>query len=90
MRAIWDWYKEHFYNDLACKLAYNLLIDFLLPLVDPYYNYSLFLLGLGLIDLQRTLMDVALPENTFNWIVSYCMADLRVDRIYKILLVTVI
>jgi hypothetical protein len=51
IQAIWDWYKEYFYNNLAYKLAYNPLIDFPLPLVDPYYNYSLFLLGLGLADL---------------------------------------
>jgi hypothetical protein len=51
MRAIWNRYKEYFYNDLARKLAYDPLIDFLLPLVDPYYNYGLFLLGLGLADL---------------------------------------
>jgi hypothetical protein len=36
---------------LACKLAYDPLIDFPLPLVDPYYDYGLFLLGLGLADL---------------------------------------
>jgi hypothetical protein len=90
MQAIWDWYKEHFYNDLACKLAYNLLIDFPLPLVNPYYNYSLFLLGLGLADLQRILTDVTLSENTFNWTVSYYTANLRVDRTYKTSLVTAI
>jgi hypothetical protein len=90
MRAIWDRYKVHFYNDLACKLAYNLSIDFPLPLVDPYYNYGLFLLGLGLTDLQRTLTDVALPENTFNWTVSHRTADLRVDCAHETLLATVI
>jgi hypothetical protein len=90
MRAIWDRYKEYFYNDLACKLAYDPSIDFPLPLVDPHYNYGLFLLGLGLADLQRTLTDVALPENTFNWTVSHYAANLRVDRTYEMLLVTAI
>jgi hypothetical protein len=75
---------------LACKLAYNPLIDFLLPLVNPYYNYGLFLLGLGLADLQRILTDITLPENTFNWTVSHCTADLQVDYTYEILLATVI
>jgi hypothetical protein len=51
---------------LARKLARDPLIDFPLPLVDPYYDYGLFLLGLGLADLQRTLTDIALPENTFD------------------------
>jgi hypothetical protein len=51
MRVIWDRYKKHFYNDLAYKLAYNPLINFPLPLVNSYYNYSLFLLGLSLMDL---------------------------------------
>jgi hypothetical protein len=75
---------------LACKLAYNPSIDFLLPLVDPYYNYGLFLLGLGLADLQRMLTDIALPENTFDWTVSHRTADLQVDRIHETLLATVI
>jgi hypothetical protein len=41
----------HFCDDLARKLAHDPLINFLLPLVNPYYNYGLFLLGLGLADL---------------------------------------
>jgi hypothetical protein len=90
MQVIWDRYKVHFYNDLARKLAHNPLIDFPLPLVDPYYNYGLFLLGLGLTDLQRTLTDIALPENTFNWTVSHRTADLRVDYTHKTSLATAI
>jgi hypothetical protein len=88
IRAIWDRYKVHFYNDLARKLAYDPSIDFPLPLVDPHYNYGLFLLGLGLADLQRTLTDIALPENTFNWTVSHRMADLRVDCTHETSLAT--
>jgi hypothetical protein len=75
---------------LARKLAYDPSIDFPLPLVDPYYNYGLFLLGLGLADLQRTLTDIALPENTFDWTVSHRTADLRVDRTHETLLATAI
>jgi hypothetical protein len=75
---------------LARKLAYNLSIDFPLPLVNPYYNYGLFLFGLGLMDLQRILTDITLPENTFNWTVSYYITDLRINCTYKTLLVTVI
>jgi hypothetical protein len=59
-------------------------------LVDPYYNYGLFLLGLGLADLQRTLTDIALPENTFNWTVSHYTANLRVNCTYETLLATAI
>jgi hypothetical protein len=80
----------YFCNDLARKLAHNPSIDFPLPLVDSYYNYGLFLLGLGLADLQRILTDIALPENTFDWTVSHRMADLQVDRTYKTLLATAI
>jgi hypothetical protein len=80
----------YFYNNLARKLAHDPLIDFPLSLVNPYYNYGLFLLGLGLTDLQRTLTDVALPENTFDWTVSHRIADLRVDRAHKTSLATVI
>jgi hypothetical protein len=90
MQAIWDQYKVHFYNDLACKLAHDPSIDFPLPLVNSYYNYGLFLLGFGLADLQQTLTDIALPENTFDWTVSHRTADLRVDCTYKISLATVI
>jgi hypothetical protein len=80
----------YFCNDLARKLAYDPLIDFPLPLVDSYYNYGLFLLGLGLADLQRMLTDIALPENTFDWTVSHRTADLRVDCAYEMSLATVI
>src|ERR1019366_10546139 len=50
-----------------------------LPLIDPHYDYGLFLLGLGLADLQKTLTDVGLPENVFNWTVSHRTADQQVD-----------
>jgi hypothetical protein len=90
MQAIWDRYKVHFCDDLARKLAYDPSIDFPLPLVDPYYNYGLFLLGLGLADLQRMLTDIALPENTFDWTVSHCTADLRVDYAHETSLATAI
>jgi hypothetical protein len=90
MQAIWDRYKVYFCNDLARKLAYDPSIDFPLPLVDPYYNYGLFLFGLGLADLQRTLTGVALPENTFDWTVSHRTANLRVDCAHKTSLATVI
>jgi hypothetical protein len=79
----------HFCDDLARKLAYNPSIDFPLPLVNPYYDYGLFLLGLGLADLQQMLTDVALPENTFDWTVSHCTADLQVDRTHETSLATV-
>jgi hypothetical protein len=75
---------------LARKLAYNPSIDFPLPLVDPYYNYGLFLFGFGLTDLQQILTDITLPENTFNWTISHRTADLQVNRTYKTLLATVI
>jgi hypothetical protein len=87
-RAIWDRYKVHFCDDLARKLAHDPSIDFPLPLVDPHYDYGLFLLGLGLADLQRTLTDVALPENTFDWTGSHRTADLRVDRAHETSLAT--
>jgi superfamily II DNA or RNA helicase len=78
----------HFCDDLARKLAHDPLIDFPLPLVDPHYDYGLFLLGLGLADLQRTLTDVALPENTFDWTGSHRTANLRVDRAHETSLAT--
>jgi hypothetical protein len=59
-------------------------------LIDPYYNYGLFLLGLGLADLQRILTDIALPENTFDWTISHCTADLQVDYTHEISLATAI
>jgi hypothetical protein len=80
----------YFCNDLARKLAYNPSIDFPLPLVDPYYNYGLFLLGLGLTDLQRILTDIALPENTFDWTVSHRTADLRINCTHETSLATAI
>jgi hypothetical protein len=52
---------------------------FPLPLINPHYDYGLFLLGLGLADLQKTLTDVGLPENVFNWTVSHRTADQQVD-----------
>jgi hypothetical protein len=37
------------------------------------------LLGLGLTDLQKTLTDVGLPKNVFDWTVSHRIADQQVD-----------
>ena len=64
---------------MARKLAHDQSLSFPLPLIDPHYDYGLFLLGLGLADLQRTLTDVGLPENVFDWTVSHYMANQRVD-----------
>ncbi len=51
LQAIWDQYKEHFCDDLARKLAHDPSLWFPLPLINPHYDYGLFLLGLGLADL---------------------------------------
>jgi hypothetical protein len=80
-QTIWDQYKEHFCDDLARKLAHKELMNFPLPLVDPHYDYGLFLLGLGLADLQMTLTDVGLPKNVFDWTVSHRTADQQVDLV---------
>jgi hypothetical protein len=65
--AIWDRYKQFLCDDLACKLSYTQpRVDFPLPLLDPHLDYGLFLLGLRVADLQRTLTDVSLPENVFD------------------------
>ena len=74
-QVIWDRYKEHFCDDLARKLAHDPSISFPLPLIDPHYDYGLFLLGLGLADLQQTLTDAGLPENIFDWTASHRTAD---------------
>jgi hypothetical protein len=39
----------------------------MLPLLNPHYNYSLFLLLLGLVDQHLTLADYQLPTYIYNW-----------------------
>lgn len=68
--TIWNRYKDHFSDDLRYFLELR-RVDFPLPLQDPHYDYALFLLGLGLADQQRTLTDVHLPINEYDWAVVH-------------------
>jgi len=68
-----------FCDDLAYKLTYDRSVDFPLPLLNPYFDYGLFLLGLGVADLQKSLTDVGLPENIFDWTRTYRTADQEAD-----------
>ena len=68
-----------FCDDLAYKLTYDRSVDFPLPLLNPHFDYGLFLLGLGVADLQKSLTDVGLPENVFDWTRSHRTADQEAD-----------
>jgi hypothetical protein len=48
--VIWVWYKHYFYDDLWHRLTLD--SGFLFPLLDPYYDYGLWLLADGLTDDQ--------------------------------------
>jgi primosomal protein N' len=63
--AIWEWYKHHFCDDLWRQLTRD--GGFPLPLLDPHYNYSLFLLAESLTDQQQTLVDHRLPCFAWDW-----------------------
>jgi hypothetical protein len=61
--AIWDKYKKSFCDDLWRRLTLD--GGFPLPLLDPHYDYGLFLLADGLTDVQQSLADHGLPS--FTW-----------------------
>lgn len=64
-QAIWEKYKVHFCDDLAYKLSRE--SGFPLPLLNPHFDYGLFLLAEGLADQQQTLADHNLPANVWDW-----------------------
>lgn len=70
---IWDRYRSSFCDDLYHRLT-NTPSLFPLPLSNPHYDYSLWLIGQGLTDLQRSLTDDLLPENSFDWSVVDTLA----------------
>ena len=63
---IWHRYCGSFCDDLLHKLA-SMELSFPLALANPHYDYGLWLIAQGLRDLQRSLTDVLLPENVFDW-----------------------
>ena len=63
--AIWDKYKKSFCDDLWRRLTLD--GGFPLPLLDPHYDYGLFLLADGLTDVQQSLADHGLPSFTWDW-----------------------
>jgi hypothetical protein len=70
--AIWDRYKHSFCDDLWHQLTRD--GGFPLPLLDPHYDYGLFLVADGLTDQQQTLTDQqqtltdhGLPSFVWDW-----------------------
>ena len=63
--TIWDRYKQHFCDDLWRRLTRS--GGFPLPLLDPHYDYGLFLLADGLTDQQQSLADHGLPSFVWDW-----------------------
>lgn len=67
---IWRRYGQSFCDDLRHKLSTPGL-SFPLVLSDVHHDYGLWLIAQGLADQQRSLTDVALPENVFDWSVVH-------------------
>jgi hypothetical protein len=63
--AIWDRYKHHLCDDLWRQLTRDGGFPF--PLLDPHYDYGLFLLADGLTDQQQSLADHGLPSFVWDW-----------------------
>jgi hypothetical protein len=63
--TIWERYKHHFCDDLWRQLTRE--GGFPLPLLDPHYDYGLFLLADGLTDQQQSLADHGLPSFVWDW-----------------------
>jgi hypothetical protein len=63
---IWARYCSAFCDDLAHCLR-TMPSSFPLVLLDPHYDYGLWLIAQGLTDLQRSLTDASLPKNCFDW-----------------------
>jgi hypothetical protein len=64
-QAIWDKYKDKMCDDLKYKLQQR-GIDFLLSIVDPHFDYSLYLLQEGLTDLEKQLAEFGLSNFVFD------------------------
>jgi hypothetical protein len=76
---VWNRFKVHFCDDLSHQLS-RMLATFPLVLVEPHYDYGLFLLSLGLTDLQQDLTDVGLPGYIFDWSHAHVQAGRTEDR----------
>ena len=63
--AIWNRYKHHFCDDLWRRLTLDGGFPF--PLLDPHYDYGLWLLADGLTDNQQSLEEHGLPSFTWDW-----------------------
>jgi hypothetical protein len=62
---IWKRYRNYFCDDLLHWLRHT-TVSFPLVLANPVYDYRLWLLAIGLADLQKGLTDFFLPINVFN------------------------
>jgi hypothetical protein len=63
---IWKRYRNYFCDDLLHRLRHT-TVSFPLVLANPVYDYGLWLLAMGLADLQKGLADFFLPVNVFDW-----------------------
>lgn len=71
---VWNRFKDHFCDDLSHRLG-QMPATFPLVLQEPHYDYGLFLLSLGLADLQQGLADVGLPTCLFDWSHAHVQAS---------------
>jgi len=65
-REIWARYCESFCDDLRHRLSRE-PASFPMVLLNPHYDYGLWMLAQGLADQQLSLTDVSLPEHVFDW-----------------------
>ena len=63
--AVWHRYRHYFCDDLWRQLTRD--GGFPLPLLDPHYDYGLFLLADGLADQQQSLAAHGLPSFVWDW-----------------------
>jgi hypothetical protein len=63
---IWKRYRNYFCDDLLYRLRHT-TVSFPLVLANLVYDYGLWLLAMGLADLQKGLADFFLLVNVFDW-----------------------
>jgi len=86
---IWVKYRIYFCEDIKHRFAQDGPVNALPPnFVDPEYDYGLYLIGLGLIDLQTSLLDYGLPLNLFNWALYHTSTTRAHDPAFKTSLAT--
>jgi hypothetical protein len=79
--SIWNQFKEHLCDDLSQDLARRGVN--LTSLVEPHIDYRLYLLGVGVTDLGKTLTDFNLPLYQYDWPTILPYVDRGLDPVLE-------